>query len=72
MEHLLLPDAGLSAAPTRTTPSFEKPIVRENDPTAVRRLNQLTGPFILRRMKAEVLKLPPKTENIYRIELEEE
>ena len=52
---------------------FEKPIVQENDPTAVRRLNQLTGPFILRRMKAEVLKeLPPKTENIYRIELEEE
>ena len=30
---------------------FEKPIVQENDPTAVRRLNQLTGPFILRRMK---------------------
>ena len=52
---------------------FEKPIVQENDPTAVRRLNQLTGPFILRRMKAEVLKeLPPKTENVYRIELEEE
>lgn len=52
---------------------FEKPIVQENDPTAVRRLNQLTGPFILRRMKADVLKeLPPKTENIYRIELEEE
>ena len=52
---------------------FEKPIVQEDDQTAVRRLNQLTGPFILRRMKAEVLKeLPPKTENIYRIELEEE
>ena len=52
---------------------FEKPIVQEDDPTAVRRLNQLTGPFILRRMKADVLKeLPPKTENIYRIELETE
>ncbi len=52
---------------------FEKPIVQENDPAAVRRLNQLTGPFILRRMKSEVLKeLPPKTENVYRIELEEE
>ena len=35
--------------------------------------NQLTGPFILRRMKSDVLKeLPPKTENVYRIELEEE
>ena len=52
---------------------FEKPIVQEDDQTAVRRLNQLTGPFILRRMKADVLKeLPPKTENIYRIELETE
>ena len=52
---------------------FEKPIVQEEDQTAVRRLNQLTGPFILRRMKADVLKeLPPKTENVYRIELEEE
>ncbi len=52
---------------------FEKPIVQEEDPSAVRRLNQLTGPFILRRMKAEVLKeLPPKTENIHRIELDTE
>ena len=52
---------------------FEKPITQENDPAAVRRLNQLTGPFILRRMKSDVLKeLPPKTENVYRIELEEE
>ena len=52
---------------------FEKPIVQENDPDAVRRLNQLTGPFILRRMKAEVLQeLPPKTENLHRIELEPE
>jgi len=52
---------------------FEKPIVQEEDQTAVRRLNQLTGPFILRRMKSDVLKeLPPKTENVYRIELKEE
>ncbi len=52
---------------------FEKPIVQEDDKAAVRRLNQLTGPFILRRMKADVLKeLPPKTENLYRIELEEQ
>ena len=50
---------------------FEKPIVQEEDQNAVRRLNQLTGPFILRRMKAEVLQeLPPKTENIHRIELD--
>ena len=52
---------------------FEKPIVQEEDAAAARRLNQLTGPFILRRMKADVLKeLPPKTENIHRIELAED
>lgn len=52
---------------------FEKPIAQEKDPDTVRRLNQLTGPFILRRMKSEVLReLPPKTENIRRIELEPE
>ncbi len=52
---------------------FEKPIVQEKDKDATRRLNQLTGPFILRRMKSEVLKeLPPKTENIHRVELEEQ
>ena len=51
---------------------FEKPIVQE-DKEALRRLNQLTGPFILRRMKSEVLKeLPPKTENLHRIELDEQ
>ena len=52
---------------------FEKPIVQEEDKEALRRLNQLTGPFILRRMKSEVLKeLPPKTENLHRIELDEQ
>ena len=52
---------------------FEKPIVQEDDKDALRRLNQLTGPFILRRMKSEVLKeLPPKTENLHRIELDEQ
>ncbi len=51
---------------------FEKPIVQEDDKNAVRRLNQLTQPFILRRMKTDVLKeLPPKTENIHRIEMEQ-
>lgn len=39
----------------------------------MRRLNQFTGPFILRRMKSEVLReLPPKTENVRRVELETE
>lgn len=49
---------------------FEKPIAQEKDPAAIRRLNQLAGPFILRRMKAEVLKeLPPKMENVCRVAL---
>ena len=52
---------------------FEKPIAQEQDPAAARRLNQLTGPFILRRMKAQVLReLPSKTENVYRIEMGEQ
>ena len=52
---------------------FEKPIVQDEDANAVRRLNQFTGPFILRRMKSEVLReLPPKTENVRRVELETE
>ena len=52
---------------------FEKPIVQEDNKDALRRLNQLTGPFILRRMKSEVLKeLPPKTENLHRSELDSE
>ena len=50
---------------------FEKPIVQDEDANAVRRLNQFTGPFILRRMKSEVLKyLPPKTDNLHRIDRE--
>ena len=52
---------------------FEKPIVQDDDKDAARRLTQLTGPFILRRMKAEVLtELPPKTENVCRVEFGDE
>ena len=52
---------------------FEKPIVQDRDEGAVRRLNQLTGPFILRRMKAQVLtELPPKMEKVQRVALDAE
>jgi SNF2 family DNA or RNA helicase len=52
---------------------FEKPIVQDGDEAAVRRLNQQTGPFLLRRMKADVLKeLPPKIENVQHVALGEE
>ena len=42
-------------------------------PTPCGGSNQFTGPFILRRMKSEVLReLPPKTEDVRRVELETE
>ena len=44
---------------------FERPIVREQDAAALERLNQLISPFILRRLKRDVLtELPPKTERV--------
>lgn len=52
---------------------FEKPIVLDNNEAATRRLNQLTSPFILRRMKTEVLKeLPPKMEYVRHIQMDTE
>ena len=52
---------------------FEKPILQQEDKEAARRLNLLTSPFILRRMKSEVLReLPPKTETVCRVEMEEQ
>ena len=52
---------------------FEKPIVADGDEQLLRRLNQLTSPFVLRRMKNEVLtELPPKVENVTKVALEEE
>lgn len=42
---------------------FEVPIVKEKDETAVLALKRLVSPFILRRMKKDVLKeLPPRVE----------
>ena len=52
---------------------FEKPIVLDANPSATQRLNQLTSPFILRRMKTEVLKeLPPKLEYVRHVQMDEE
>ncbi len=51
---------------------FERPIVQEGSEQAARRLNQLTSPFVLRRMKADVLKeLPPKTEAVHHVTMDE-
>ena len=44
---------------------FEMPIVRDQDPNALVQLKKLTGPFILRRLKKDVLKeLPEKLETV--------
>ncbi len=44
---------------------FEIPIVREGDERVLTRLGRMVSPFILRRLKREVLaELPPKTERV--------
>lgn len=44
---------------------FESPVMREGDPEALALLKKLTGPFILRRLKKDVLKeLPDKLETV--------
>ncbi|WP_161522208.1 DEAD/DEAH box helicase [Bifidobacterium aemilianum] len=49
---------------------FEQPIL-SGDPTAQSKLQAFVGPFILRRLKADVLKdLPEKIENVITVQLE--
>jgi len=44
---------------------FEGPIIKKHDADAVKKLRRLTAPFILRRLKSDVLKeLPPKLETV--------
>ena len=50
---------------------YERPIVKERDRQATERLRALARPFILRRMKADVLReLPAKTESVLRVSME--
>lgn len=52
---------------------YEIPVVREGDQEALKRLKQLTGPFILRRLKGDVLKeLPGKLETVVYSRMEKE
>ena len=45
---------------------FEQPISRNQDEEMTARLKKMTSPFILRRLKADVLKdLPPKLEEVH-------
>ncbi len=46
---------------------FEVPVIREGDKTALSELKKMTAPFILRRLKRDVLQeLPEKTETVLR------
>lgn len=52
---------------------YEVPVAREGDQKALERLKQLTAPFILRRLKSDVLKeLPGKLESVVYSRMEEE
>ena len=52
--------------------NYETPIVKKNDAAAVRSLQRMTSPFILRRLKKEVLtELPDKTETVLVSDMDE-
>ena len=58
---------------TRFRKEIEEPIVYEKDEDLRERLQRMVGPFILRRLKKEVLKdLPDKLEEVYYADLEGE
>ena len=53
--------------------NFETPIIKYEDTDSLNHLRRLVSPFILRRVKQDVLKeLPEKTETIYRVEFSDE
>lgn len=50
---------------------FEVPITKQGDNRVLRRLGELVSPFILRRLKQQVLtELPPKTERVLPADME--
>ncbi len=56
---------GLLFSPQKFRNRFEIPILRGEDDRALTRLRRMVSPFILRRLKSEVLaELPPKTERV--------
>jgi len=64
---------GLLGSLERFNQRFATPIERDQGNKARHRLKQLIQPFILRRLKSEVLEaLPPRTEILLRVELEAE
>ena len=64
---------GLLGSKERFNTRFAVPIERFNDREAGRRLKKLVQPFILRRLKSQVLEeLPPRTEVVLEVELSRE
>ncbi len=64
---------GLLGSQKKFTERYAGPIERYQDPEARRRLKRLIQPFILRRLKSEVLQeLPPKTEITLTVALSDE
>ena len=64
---------GMFLGRTEFERDYVQPIQKENDPAAARELRRKIYPFILRRLKAEVLKeLPPKVEQVLYVEMGEE
>jgi superfamily II DNA or RNA helicase len=64
---------GLLGSQRRFNGRFAIPIERNNDRDARRRLKKLIQPFILRRLKSQVLEeLPPRTEVILQVEMSPE
>ncbi len=64
---------GLLGGLERFNKKYRLPIERYQDRTAQRKLKKLISPFILRRLKSQVLEeLPPKTEITLRVEMSPE
>ncbi len=52
--------------------NYETPIVKKNDSSSVRSLQRLTSPFVLRRLKSEVLtELPDKIETVLEVKFDD-
>lgn len=63
---------GFLYAYSRFREKLELPIVKNGDDAALERLSKMTGAFILRRLKRDVLaELPPKTESVLYATMEE-
>jgi len=64
---------GMLGSARRFRENFAHPIERDRDPAARRRLRRLIAPYVLRRIKSDVLdELPPRTEVTLQVEMSPE